>query len=382
MSVGPELNQTNLPLSSLRRYLRATGWRSRVLPRPNLELFVLSGADANDIELVIPTTASEPDTQRRILLALETLSDLEERDISAVAGAVRLIGFDIMKARLPDHLVFRDTIYLRLAENFLRHTRKLLQNAASTELLPDRFLSTIPKEGEEYASRCRLGHTFRGSFGFTVESPVGPNTDDPGFELNTFPTPPPFERRVIERVVRGLHSVALAEVESNPEIITRGFDKGFSADMCDDLVRLVESTEADTVTFDFAFSPEWSISMDVLRASHVTISSRAVAVTKEASQELRQRKVDPYQHIRGRIIRLESKDNPSDLLRAVTPREVAVLWESAEFGDINVRIRLAPEDYLAAVRAHESGQEVIVTGRLEKVGRGWVLSDPTDFRAA
>ena len=102
----------------------------------------------------------------------------------------------------------------------------------------------------------------------------------------------------------------------------------------------------------------------------VQIRSATALIIREASAELRKNEVDLDRRISGRITRLESKDNPADLLRAVSSREVVVRWESDDLGDLNVRVRLSPQEYLNAVRAHENGRTVSVSGKLEKISRG------------
>jgi hypothetical protein len=48
-------------------------------------------------------------------------------------------------------------------------------------------------------------------------------------------------------------------------------------------------------------------------------------------------------------------------------------------GDIQVRVRLTPHDYLAAIEAHRDGRPVRLRGTLERKGRLWILSNATDF---
>src|SRR5208282_1846916 len=58
-----------------------------------------------------------------------------------------------------------------------------------------------------YADSCRFGHTFRGSFGFTIESPVIPNIEP---TLPQIEQPAPFERRVMQRFAHAVRVVSEA----------------------------------------------------------------------------------------------------------------------------------------------------------------------------
>ncbi|HKX07780.1 MAG TPA: hypothetical protein VJN67_06275, partial [Stellaceae bacterium] len=80
----------------------------------------------------------------------------------------------------------------------------------------------------------------------------------------------------------------------------------------------------------------------------------------------------------GRIVRLESRSDPSDLLHPVGAREVVVQWLHSDFGDISVRVTLPPDKYLLAVDAHRNGQRISVTGKIERLGRLWKLLQPRD----
>ncbi len=81
----------------------------------------------------------------------------------------------------------------------------------------------------------------------------------------------------------------------------------------------------------------------------------------------------------GRVTRLASDVDPSDLTDMLGEREVAIHWSSEVYGDISVRASLSPQDYLAALDAHASGRPVEVSGTLERLPRSWVLISPSSF---
>ena len=81
----------------------------------------------------------------------------------------------------------------------------------------------------------------------------------------------------------------------------------------------------------------------------------------------------------GRVVRLASEDDPSDLMNPLGDREIAIKWQTPEGLDIHVRVTLSPADYLQAHAAHGAGRLVTVSGTLERRGRRWVLSSPSGF---
>lgn len=391
-------DELTVPLGLLRRYLAFHGWRrpehvaasggllegnslvatffrERSKGTRNADLYVLSDPDAEDVEMVVPHTLGSKESLRRLQGLINTLAQLENRDRFQVVADIRSIGFDLVRSRIPDELVFDDTIHLEQAVNYTAGVKKLLADAATTELNPSIYFMRVKKEASAYAEQCRFGHTFRGSFGFTIESPIAPNPSPafPGMEQNVVP---PFERRVIQRLAQGITVIQQAVGADDPGVVVNSFKRGFSANMCEDFATLIEQTAPTGMAFGFAFSPEWPTP----EIGELRVAPQHVEMSRVAAKVMRERPISESVEVSGRIIRLENEADPTDLLDETHEREIVVYWKSEDFGDVNVRIHLSPNDYLAAVDAHMRGRSIRVKGRLEKQGRRWVLSDPTDFQ--
>ncbi len=404
MAVTPDIfsDPDAVPLGLLRRYLLANGWRraevapqvtntappskgSRIIremldgrsggPR-NFDQFVLSEPGLNDVELMLPRETGSLDYLRQIRGAIRTLSDLQDRAPEEIIAEVRQIGFDVMRSRIPDSMVSEDTILLEVATGYITGVRSLLAAAATTEIQPDPYFLRLKKEATMYADGCRFGHTFRGSFGFTVESPVVPNIDPP---LPFVDQPRPFERRVMERMVRGVKAVCDAVSHDNPEHLIVSAKKGFSANAYEQFAQLIEETSLGGMAFSFALSPEWNSPSDLAQTPEYFVGLRHVEMTRAAAKVLRSEALPRAEKVTGRVVRLASEDDPSDLMNPMGDREIAIKWTTPEGPDIHVRVTLNPADYLQAHAAHGAGHSVMVSGTLERRGRRWVLSSPTDF---
>jgi hypothetical protein len=366
-----------LPIASVRRYLSARGWQHVPEPGRSFDLYVLSSNNSANVELVLPPSQRSPDFGKRMMAVLRSLSQLEDRDYTQIIWDIRSIGFDTLKSRLPDHVVAHDSIVLDIATQFLQGVKRLLAATATTEINPAPFFGRVRREALDYAEHCRFGHTFRGSFGFIIESPIALNEEPTMAGIEQIP---PFERRVIQRLARGLQTIKAASDRDDPSVVTQSFQTGFNANMCDDFVDLIEATTTDRVIFEFALSPEWRAPTDVGRSLSLEVKSNDVEVTRAAAKQLRQQASDLNRVIVGRVVRLRSEDDPSDLLHPTGAREVSVFWSDPEFGNVRVKVLLPPEQYLAAVEAHKNGRQVSVKGKLEKLGRSWMLIEPNDFR--
>lgn len=401
MSIVPDLwrDPDAVPLNMLRRYLTAHGWRKPPLPalpeiatprsaaartlietmsggRRTFDVYVLSETDLPDIELVLPYEKSAPDYSRQIVNAIKTLSELEGRDPEKVIAAIRLIGFDVMQSRIPDGMVYNDTIHLEVAAGYVAGARALLAATATTEIQPDPYFLRVKKEASEYANKCRFGHTFKGSFGFTVESPVTPNNEP---TLAQIVQAPPFERRVMQRIVRGFSAVCDAVEADDTRTLVDGASTGFSANSCEFFAKLVEETAPGGLLFAFQLSPEWPTAVGLAQTNEFLVGPRHVEITRAAAKVLREQYVPTFETLIGRIVGLTSDGNPSDLLNPMGDREIAVQWIASDHGEISVKVSLNAEEYLQAVDAHRNGRLIGVSGTLERKGRTWVLSGPRNF---
>ncbi len=389
--------ELTVPLGLLRRYLEFNGWRpeaaavaadqplhgdsyadqffrGRASGKRNVQLYVSSAPGLENVELVVPTSVETSETVKRLDGALETLSQVEGRDRIEVITAVRSIGFDVVKSRVPDEQVYGDTINLKQASSYTARMRELLAGGATTEIMPGAYFWRVKKKGSEYAENCRFGHTFKGSFGFTIESPVLQNTHLvlPGMEEFQ---EPPFERRVIQRLARGIRVLQEAASIEDPGVVVKAYETGLSANMCEYLADLVEQTSPSGLGFSFTFSPEWPT--EPFREAF--IGPRHIQVARIAAKAMREQLPPRPETVNGRVIRLQNEADPTDLSDVTLAREVVIHWES-EDGDLNVKVALSPSDYLAAAEAHPRGQSVEVKGALERRGWRWIIVSPTDFR--
>ncbi|MCA1547413.1 hypothetical protein I6F36_11360 [Bradyrhizobium sp. BRP19] len=368
-------NPRSASIAAIRRYLQLRDWKETATKNDAITLFY-STIEGEQLEIPLPTHRDFEGAERLISDALRTLSQLADRDAAELADDINALGFDRIRSIIPDEQVRADSIDLNVATNFILNARRLVTATATNELEPSTFYGRITKDAVAYTDRCRFGHTFRGSFGFTIESPVIQNDEPP---LPGMAQTPPFERRVIQRLVRGLHDVQKAEASENPGIIAENYERGFNANMCEALVDLISGT-SDRLAIQVAWSPEWRPSPDVSSAPVFHIKPVTVEIVRDAASSLRRAETAQEREILGKVIRLKSEHNPADLLDLTSPREIVIQWMSDEFGPLNVRVNLSPTDYIAALEAHRTGHMISVTGMLERINRTWILSSPKNVQ--
>lgn len=391
----------SVPLGLLRRYLAAEGWRplSEAGPEPrplelresvgstarlaferratgprNVDILTNPRADLQNIELVVPKDVSGTDFRARLIGVVDALSAIEDRRPDQIAAAIRSVGYDLVQSRIPDALVSDDSIDLERAKAFVIGVKDLLATTATSEMRPLPFFGRVNKDALVYSDRCRFGHTYRGSFGFTIESPVVQNNVTNLFGLE--PTPP-FERRVIQRLAKGIQSISEAVRVDDPKPAIDGFQSGFSANGCEQFANLIHQTAYSGMALEFTFSPEWTLPLGLVRHTEFFVGQRHVEMARAAANSLRGESLELQTEISGLVVRLQNESDPSDLLARTGDGEIAVLFSSESYGDIHVKVALSPVEYIKAVEAHRQGRAVALTGTLFHRGRYWYLRDPS-----
>lgn len=383
-----ELQQAEaIQLGSLRRYLAARGWVAIPTQSEDVSVYRLRLPESDEIDVLLPKNIQHPHALRRIAEALRTLSQVEDQSLDELVLAIRAVHVDVIMSTIPDGSVQNQTVSLKSASGFISKMHALLVSAATTEIAPSSMYERTRKEARDYADSCRFGHTFRGSFGFTVESPI-PSS----FLIKEDVLP--FERRVMQRLLRGLRSLRTAAAHDDPAIIYKQYTVGFSANTCERLIELVQEADADTISFGFVFSPEVRSSGDIGQDQfHFDVGAVQLALLEAAGKVMRDNANETPVVIQGYVTQLRSESGLTDLFvdsyfeRPGYPskmprhgREITVQWKSAEFGELNVKVALNVADYIQAVDAHKQGSSVAVRGFLVRKRRSSWLYEPSEFR--
>lgn len=366
-----EREQLKLPtLGLLRRYLLANNWKSQLLRNGRIELFTLGDGEESP-EIVLANVDPE-DTEKRILVALQILSEITERAVEELARTISMLDFDVVQARLPNSLVLRDSIPLRIAEKFVGNARKFFVSAAAAQISGLVHVANPVSIGGEYADSCRFAHTFRGSFGFSIESPAGTSPST----LDGEPSPRPVERRIVERMALGLSHLQKASAIRSAEPIIEGAPDGFNVNMLEDFQAMLANSSASNMRFDFRLTPAWPTSVgQYLSAS---IQDDVLPYVETAASHLRPANVPQAEVIAGKIVWLGSREVPTDLVHE-GGREIRVEGQSADRGALAVIARISSEDYLAAIDAHKNGRLVRLVGVVKRTTRGNSIAGIAEF---
>ncbi len=192
--------------------------------------------------------------------------------------------------------------------------------------------------------------------------------------------PAPFERKVITRLAMGVRAIYNAAQAGDAAPLAAMSKTGFSANACELFADMIEDTSPGGIDLSFSFSPEWAPPVELAEKRQFSVGAIHIEVARVAAKLLRTEFAARSVTIFGRVTKLASDADPSDLLNPEGEREVTVQWDSDDIGKADIKVSLGAQDYLHAVEAHKTGRRVTVSGTLERRRRSWLLNDPYDFR--
>ena len=364
----------SIDLQEALTYFAAVGWAPT--EHPNNKLFVLRPTDhaLPQVELILPRNRAAMDFVTRLVEAACVVGRILEIDAETILKLIQTVTADVLRARLLSIIVERRSLPLDTAQIIVGSLKDLVIYGASSESTPLPFFTKPTKVASRHIHHCRFGHTFDGSFGFTIESPLVPAMQ----EILTPEAAPPFERRVIERIYHGVELVRVALEQHQIEPLVQQYETGLNANMCDALVAMQERIADLHVEYAVDWSPKVPVSNSA-RGRIVHIGPEAYDYLREAARILRSTEPPKSALIEGRVVILKS-DSPPWEDEPSSPHTVVIAWISPEGKPTRTRVVLQPQDYLLACDAHKNGTTVSVQGTLERRGKFSRLTDPSNFR--
>jgi hypothetical protein len=364
-------------------YLTQTGW---TLVDDELSRFVtfLGPRDINNspIEIVFFRKQDSPEQISYISNALDILSSVTGLSPAELSRDINTVNKDVLRVRVQGPSL-KDGIPLRSASQQIYELKQLVAYAARSEI--DRkpyYLNAQHQQSRNMVEAYQFGHTFKGSFGFSIETPklidiyrykqlsLLPQIVS---ETTTFP----LWRRVMERIARGLVYTQMATIERDPKYIIGNYEEGLNANMCQALANMFTGEFSR-----FEYSIKWAQIKPpedplVRNLKSIDISASSYHQLTYAAEEL----IDTHQEeakIRGLVIELSAKDSPMAL---DTSRTIRIRWiEESEGKTYEATATLSVEDYQKAIRAHREWRSVEITGLLSHKKNNWRFVEYSSFR--
>jgi hypothetical protein len=270
----------------VKNYLTLTGWESYGSENGSWDVYV-NNVDGEDLEIVFPRYGSKSENISYVKSSLEVISASNEEEMEKTLLRIRTQNQDLLLSRIPNSGE-GDKLSILDASKMVNHFKSLVAYSAASEDEPQTYFHGWKGPAREMANRYKFGHTFKGSFGFSIESPSLRSKNRLQQELDTYEpssTIIPIERRVLERVIRGLYDVVVAKQNNNAARIVDDYHSGLNANMCSALGKIVKNF---SVEYDVLWSPRIEASEDVKNLDPITITPSHNTYLKEAEEALRE----------------------------------------------------------------------------------------------
>ena len=316
----------------------------------------------DEAEVMVPLKTELADYQLRIGDLLNALQKLEKRTLEAIitnllnteADVFRITAFKgDTKASLP----------LESASILIKRSVDLVSATAQSVINPkSSFQSRMPREVATFLSNLRMGHTERGSFTFTLQTPVSPQITTNQlqlFESDTDIVEEPFERRVMLKLCN-LISIA-SDIANTGNMLSSSVEEGMSANFCEALADITDVCGEKGAYFNMSWASARPIRKEWKIKNNFAIQSATVSVLKEAGKILRQNVPEKNIVIQGYVIHLDS-EKPDDGGKI---RVQDTLQDRPRV----ISVELNSDYYKQALNAHGEGQEIRFFGNLEKSGK-------------
>ena len=372
-----DLDISQIEVRDFKRYLLSRGWHQEEHPNKNILRFVSEvTADGYFDALVLPASKDLADSSKRLRDAITQLSSqLKIREEDVLFGITKL-DCDIFKTRVLDKTLQINSLPLLQTTQLLGNLKSLIGYSAYTEVDPKPFFEKAGSASAEFVRHCRFGHTFRGSFGFTIECPL---SIEPQLTMEGFDKALPFERSVMQRLASGLINLSSAVEKDDVTELTENFATGLNANMCRSLMAVYDAIDGNRIEYAISWSSEVAESAIVKKFRPVIFEGKAYEHIKYAAQVLE--KSDEYLDslIQGRVTALRSDIPPGQDEQEEFEHVVTMYWERERSVNVKIKVPLSPSQYKLACDAHRDGRAIKIYGVPKREGKFWHLSETHDF---
>lgn len=348
-------------LYDLRSYLEKTGWLRTISENGKWQIFSLGRDTKSSLELILPVSDNFSDIHERIFQTISSISQIEDRGTADVCSDIVGTNTDSLLIRLEvDDGI--SSIPIENASKHVKAIRNLLLYSACSEIdSRSHFEQPLPPS-HEFLSGFEFCHTFRGSFGFEVSNIVAKQ-----FQTEEL-FDRPINRRIVERIARGLLLLEDAVKRDDPEILIRSYRSALNSRMCDAISDIgIDGRFAYKLGIDWASTIKPS--EDVSLFKEQKILEHHVRVLNHASEQLKIVKPQLV-GIVGYVVNLHCATNPEE---GHARRSVAIKVDHLTHGMIEVKLSLDSALYLRCIEAHSKGKRLSACGQLQRKGNTWSL---------
>lgn len=385
MGISNFINPKILNIFSLSDFIAymtyLSGWH-KVKSKSGWHVFVSDDTVAPvELEIILPDRADDYAAPTQIASALDLLANLREEDPEILAQNIAHYESDLFYIR-NTNIDSNNSVELDVAAKQIQYFNKLIKQAADMEIRRKPYdLSTHSADANKLASHYRFGHTFRGSFGFTLNAPLKTQAEksiQQPFLLDTQTVP--LSRRVLERIARGLISVNESVKEKSSERIVSNYLTGLNANMCASLFAASLDYKF-IIEYKITWSPIIRVTPEADNFTSILVDTPQLTYIEKAEDQLKSLEEAPLVTVRGLVNHVGTTDAP---LSDNAKRTITMTWLNNPYSKrpTKLTMKIDAHDYQIAHSANLNWDTIFVEGIPQAKTTGWVLDNPTNFRIA
>lgn len=366
---------SNRLFENLKVYLRKSNWKSFQTNYSGLNAFL--NEEFEKVKIILPVEYDFPGIDQRIDAAIKTLTAIKNENEKLFTKALLEFDSDLHNYRVPGENLSAVSLYL--AEEIITSMRKLIQSSAQSEYnkFREQFKKdkkTMSQVSTEYVNSCRFGHTWEGSFGFTIETPI--NLKSIGlFEEES----PKYERKISEKIYSGMKIIHEADRLNTPNYIVDQSENGFNAKMLKQVLEIGNYVNYSTIEYSTTWSPALIVNKSFEEQKSFQMNSKTFSLVEKAITQMKDDD-DTYEITFIGFPKGFSADKELLLDREmIGKRLIKVDGVSDTINNAVLTFELGYIDYLKAVNAHENHKDVKIKCKVKKKSRGWEVLELLSF---
>lgn len=356
--------------NNISSYLLSNGWKSIDTIPGKAIIWKKEDDDKKTYEVLCPLKTEFGDYAFRIRDLVIVLEKQEKRSQLEIISALKKSEMDVVRLRIVENNA-TEGIPAIYGVDAIKSIFELT-NAAACSVLDPRpaYLGKKPDQVTTYSSKLKFGHTEKGSFIFTLLSPVSPSLYINSICENTLDDEP-FERKATLKLCEALEAthkaLTICETSQDFKAFSSGVAKGINANICQALSNLTKMSEKIELSVTWANSRP--INKPVFRQNFY---GRWSGLLEEAANHFSKQEPRPDEKIFGLIVNLRREPDQT---------EGKVTVKTQIDGKLSsLIIRAKNDDYSKFVAAHDKKAPIVCQGTLIKNGKQWELLLPINIQ--
>lgn len=361
-------------------YLSKKGWTKASTNRRSINIFIEPDVET-PFEIILPNRKFEAGYELTLNDAIRVISEIENRPPEKVIESIKKIDRDFHNFRIKTKE--SDSVSFDLINSLLNVNRYVFSKASQLEnkkiydnLEPDKrkTLKSPKDEAKRYVKDCRFTHTWKGSFGITIEAPLYVPT------LGLFEDiPETTARKTTKRITDGYNLIDMATKQNSSSFIIDNSENETDILVFEHLPELQSIIRREEIEISVNFSPIIKLDDKYKEQGRPLLNAKALRLAEEAINQVKYSNDELDVEIIGFPKTIHA--TKEDLLKDTegSDRRVVVEGVSRQIDHVSLKMDLLLDDYKKAIRAQDEIRNVRVKCRVKKKTKGWEVINVVFF---